>query len=234
MASRCPPSHRARIGGRARPWTLSAQNRGRESHVAYYAEPPSDVAGRAGINFLDDHCRRFIALSPLLFIASANGDGLCDVSPKGDAPGFVRVLSEQLLAIPERAGNRRTDTMRNILANPHLGLLFVIPGMRETLRINGRAGIYRDPDLLEAMTYQGKQPRVAIGVEVQEVFLHCGRALVRSHVWQQETWLPADERPSAGEIFADHMQLPDITCEVARSIWRSRTRNGSIDRAARS
>lgn len=175
---------------------------------------PDLPAVKKQINFLDDHCRRFIALSPLLFIASANGDGLCDVSPKGDAPGFVRVLSEQLLAIPERAGNRRTDTMRNLLANPHLGLLFVIPGMRETLRINGRAGIYRDPDLLEAMTYQGKQPRVAIGVEVQEVFLHCGRALVRSHVWQQETWPPADQRPSAGEIFADHMQLPDITCEA--------------------
>src|SRR5262249_41078927 len=126
---------------------------------------PDAPAVKKQIGLLDEHCRRFIALSPLLFIASANAEGLCDVSPKGDAPGFVQPLGDHLLAIPERAGNRRTDTMRNILANPHLGLIFLIPGMRETLRINGKAGIYRDPDLLQAMTFQGKTPLVAIGVE---------------------------------------------------------------------
>jgi uncharacterized protein len=173
---------------------------------------PEVPALKKQIDFLDDHCRRFIALAPLLFISSSNAAGLCDVSPKGDVPGFVRVLSEKLLAIPERPGNRRTDTMRNILANPHLGLIFLIPGVRETLRINGTAGIYRDPELLQAMAYQGKSPLVAIGVEVQEVFLHCGRALVRSHVWEPDTWLPATERPSAARIFADHMQLPEATC----------------------
>jgi PPOX class probable FMN-dependent enzyme len=179
---------------------------------------PDAPAVKKQIGFLDAHCRRFIALSPLLFIASANAEGLCDVSPKGDAPGFVQVLSDHLLAIPERAGNRRTDTMRNILANPYLGLIFLIPGMRETLRINGRAGIYRDPDLLQAMTFQGKTPLVAIGVEVQEVFLHCGRALVRAQVWQPDTWPPADQRPSAGQIFLDHIQLPDTTCEQVEQI----------------
>jgi PPOX class probable FMN-dependent enzyme len=175
---------------------------------------PELPALKKQLDFLDAHCRRFIALAPLLFISSSDAAGRCDVAPRGDAPGFVRVLGEKLLAIPERAGNRRTDTMRNILANPHVGLILLIPGVRETLRINGKAGLYRDPHLLEAMTYQGKTPLVAIGVTVEEVFLHCGRALVRSHVWEPETWPQPAERPSAAQIFADHMQLPDVTCAV--------------------
>jgi PPOX class probable FMN-dependent enzyme len=174
---------------------------------------PDAPAVKKQIDHLDEHCRRFIALAPLLFISSANADGLCDVSPKGDAPGFVHVLDEKLLAIPERAGNRRTDTMRNILANPQVGLLFVIPGMRETLRINGHGAIYRDPELLQAMTFQGKTPPVAMVVEAQEVFLHCGRALVRSHIWEMATWPDAAALPSAARIFTDHMRLSDVTCE---------------------
>jgi uncharacterized protein len=179
---------------------------------------PDAPAIKKQIDHLDEHCRNFIALAPLLFISSANVEGQCDVSPKGDAPGFVHVLDDKLLAIPERAGNRRTDTMRNILANPQVGLIFVIPGMRETLRINGRATIYRDPELLEAMTFQGKTPKVAMVVEAQEVFLHCGRALVRSHVWETVTWPDAATLPSAGRIFADHMQLPEVTCERAEEV----------------
>jgi hypothetical protein len=179
---------------------------------------PEAPAIKKQIDHLDEHCRQFIALTPLLFISSANADGQCDVSPKGDAPGFVHVLDEKLLAIPERAGNRRSDTMRNILANPQVGLIFIIPGMRETLRINGRATIYRDPELLEAMTFQGKTPLVATVVEAQEVFLHCGRALVRSHVWQTATWPDPATLPSAGQIFADHMRLPEVTCERAEEV----------------
>jgi uncharacterized protein len=176
---------------------------------------PEAPALKKEITFLDEHCRRFIALSPLLFIATSNRAGMCDVSPKGDAPGFVRVLSEKLLAIPDRPGNRRTDTMRNLLENPHVGLIFVIPGLRETLRINGTAGIYRAPELLATMSVQGKVPLVALGVEVQEVFLHCGRALVRAHLWDANTWPAPETRPSAAQIFVDHMHLPGVTCEVA-------------------
>jgi PPOX class probable FMN-dependent enzyme len=179
---------------------------------------PDAPAIKKQIDHLDEHCRRFIALAPLLFISSANADGQCDVSPKGDAPGFVHVLDDKLLAIPERAGNRRADTLRNILANPQVGLTFVIPGMRELLRINGRATIYRDPELLEAMTFQGKTPLVATVVEAQEVFLHCGRALVRSHVWETATWPDAATLPSAAQIFADHMRLPEVTCELAKEV----------------
>jgi PPOX class probable FMN-dependent enzyme len=179
---------------------------------------PGQTAIRKQIDFLDDHCRRFISLAPLLFISSSSAAGMCDVSPKGDAPGFVRVLGDKLLAIPDRPGNRRTDTMRNLLENPHLGLLFVIPGMRETLRINGEAAIYRDPELLSSMTFQGKVPLVAIVVEVREVFLHCGRALVRSHIWETKTWPAPEELPSAAQIFADHINLPEVTCELAEEV----------------
>jgi PPOX class probable FMN-dependent enzyme len=179
---------------------------------------PEAPALKKQIDILDEHCRQFIALSPLLFIASSNREGFCDVSPKGDSPGFVRVLSDTLLAIPERAGNRRTDTMRNILENPHVGLIFVIPGVREALRVNGVAGIYRDPELLEAMAVQGKVPLVAIGVEAREVFLHCGRALVRAHVWEADTWPAPEARPSAAQIFADHIRLPGVTREVAERV----------------
>jgi uncharacterized protein len=179
---------------------------------------PEAPAIKKQIDHLDEHCRQFIALAPLLFISSANAEGQCDVSPKGDAPGFVHVLSEKLLGIPERAGNRRTDTMRNILTNPQVALIFIIPSMRETLRVNGRATIYRDPELLEAMTFQGKTPLVATVVEAQEVFLHCGRALVRAHVWKTATWPDAAALPSASQIFADHMRLPEVTCERAERV----------------
>jgi PPOX class probable FMN-dependent enzyme len=179
---------------------------------------PDAPAVKKQIDHLDEHCRNFISLAPLLFISSANAEGQCDVSPKGDAPGFVHVLDEKLLAIPERAGNRRTDTMRNILTNPQVGLIFVIPGMRETLRVNGRATIYRDPELLEAMTFQGKTPLVAMVVEAQEVFLQCGRALVRSHVWEAATWPDPAALPRAAQIFTDHMRLPEVTCERAEEV----------------
>ena len=164
---------------------------------------------------LDAHCRRFVALSPLLFISTANRAGLCDVSPKGDAPGFVRVLSDHLLSIPDRPGNRRADTLRNIIENPQVGLLFVIPGLRETLRINGRAALYTDPALLDSLSAQGKAPQLAIVVEACEVFLHCGRALIRSRLWETARWPPAEALPSAPQIFADHIALPGVTSEVA-------------------
>lgn len=175
---------------------------------------PETIALKKQIDFIDDHCRRFIAQSPLVFISTANAEGRCDVSPKGDAPGFVHIPGERLLAIPERPGNRRADTMRNILENPHVGLIFLIPGVRETLRVNGRAGIYRDNELLQAMAFRGKTPVVAICVEVEEVFLHCGRAMVRSTVWNPDTWPQAETHPSAGQIFADHSGIEEMNCEV--------------------
>ncbi len=196
------------------PVTLSERLTTAEQVRALLGEP-GEPALRKQIATLDDHCRRFIALSPLLFVSTANGAGLCDVSPRGDAPGFVRILSDTLLAIPERPGNRRADTLRNILENPQVGLLFVIPGLRETLRVNGAARLHTDAALLDALSVEGKRPQVAIVVEAREVFLHCGRALVRSRLWQTETWPQPDALPSAAQIFADHIAQPGVTREVA-------------------
>jgi len=167
---------------------------------------------------LDDHCRRFIALSPMLFISSANSAGQCDVSPKGDAPGFVHILSDTQLAIPDRRGNARADTMLNILANPQVGLIFVIPGMTETLRVNGAATLYTDPALLDALAMRGKRPQVAIVVETREVYIHCGRSLLRSGLWNTTTWPQRETLPSAAQMFADHMAQPDLTCEDMETV----------------
>jgi PPOX class probable FMN-dependent enzyme len=145
---------------------------------------------------LDEHCRTFIGLSPFILIATSDKDGRCDVSPKGDAPGFVRVLDDHRLAIPDRPGNRRLDGMRNLLDNPHVGLLFFVPGREETLRVNGRAWITRDPRVLGLCVAHGKTPLLALGVEVEESFLHCAKAFRRSRLWSSDTWPAPDALPS--------------------------------------
>jgi len=158
--------------------------------------PPSELARRKELPALDVHARTFIERSPFLLLATAGADGRCDVSPKGDAPGFVHVLDDHHLAIPDRPGNKRLDGMRNILVNPHVGLIFLVPGNDFTLRVNGRAVITRDPALLAAMTAQGKTPLLAIGVTVEEVFLHCARSFRRGRLWDRESWPGADALPS--------------------------------------
>ena len=145
---------------------------------------------------LDDQARLFISISPFLLIGTSGADGSCDVSPKGDAPGFVRVLDETRLVIPERNGNKRFDGMKNLLTNPHVGLLFLVPGYDYTLRINGRAWITRDPSLLERMAAERVVPKLAIGVEVEQAFFHCVKSFRRSKLWKTESWPGADALPS--------------------------------------
>ena len=164
---------------------------------------PSEVARRKELPALDVHARAFIARSPFLLLGTAGADGRCDVSPKGDAPGFVRVLDDHHLVIPDRPGNRRLDGMRNILANPHIGLIFLVPGNDFTLRVNGRAAITREPALLRTLEAQGKVPRLAIGVEVEEVFLHCARSFRRGQLWSPATWPGSDALPSMPCILYD-------------------------------
>lgn len=149
---------------------------------------PSDIALKKQIGALDATCREFIARSPFLLLATADAAGRCDVSPKGDAPGFVLVLDDTHLVIPDRPGNRRLDGMRNLLANPQVGLLFLIPGKGETLRINGRAWIVRDEDLRERMAVEGRRPQLVLGVQVEECFMHCAKAFKRSKLWQTDQW----------------------------------------------
>jgi PPOX class probable FMN-dependent enzyme len=162
---------------------------------------------------LDAHSRAFIALSPFLLMATADADGRCDVSPKGDAPGFVQVLDDRRLIIPDRPGNRRLDGMQNLVRNPHIGLIFLVPGREETLRVNGRAWITRDPEILRSAIVQGKTPLLAVGVEVEQCFFHCAKALIRSHLWAYDQWPARDALPSYACMVFDQVQPEGTTVQ---------------------
>ncbi|MBM9505634.1 pyridoxamine 5'-phosphate oxidase family protein [Actinacidiphila acididurans] len=147
--------------------------------------------------------REFLAAAPFCAVSTAGADGSCDVSPKGDPPGFALVLDERTIALPERPGNRRADGFRNILANPHVGLLFLVPGRGDTLRINGRARLLRDADFFDRMTVKGHRPALALLVEIDEVFYHCSKAFLRSALWKPDSWQP-DAAPSRARIAHAH------------------------------
>jgi len=172
------------------------------------------------ISELDDLCRDFISRSPFLMIASANPDGVIDVSPKGDPAGFVKVISNSLLAIPDRPGNRRLDSYRNLLKDPRIGLIFMIPGKGETLRVSGNAKIVKDASLLQSMAVDGKLPAMALVVHVKRAFMHCPKAMIRSRVWQPESWKNADDLGDIGDAMIKHGKLkqsPEALLEEATS-----------------
>lgn len=162
---------------------------------------------RKVITYLDSHCVDFISKSPFLVISTSNNEGYCDVSPRGDAPGFVLVLDEKRLIIPERPGNRRIDSMRNILSNPRVGLLFLIPGMEETLRVNGKATLVKDEEILEKMKVKERKPLLSIGVEVEECFIHCAKAFKRSKLWESNSWASKEFLPVASSILSAHSKI---------------------------
>ena len=163
---------------------------------------------------LDEHFRAYIAVSPFVLIATSGSDGTCDVSPKGGVPGFVSVLDEQRLAVPDAPGNRLVYSLRNVVASGRAGLLFVIPGMEETLRVNGRAWLTCDPAVLEPLAAGAKPPKVAIGVEVEEAFLHCAKAFRRSALWQPPEWPDRSGLAPAAQIWRDHIALDLTTQQV--------------------
>lgn len=169
---------------------------------------PSDIVRRKISDRLNDLTRQFVARSPFLCLATSAPDGTCDVSPRGDPPGFVRVLDERRLLIPERPGNRLADSLRNILENPHVGLLFVVPGIGDTLRVNGRATIVDDPELLAGSAVEGKTPKLGVLVEVDQVFTHCSKAFLRAQLWDPRRHVDRSELPSSGEIL--HSLEPTI------------------------
>jgi PPOX class probable FMN-dependent enzyme len=173
---------------------------------------------------LDDHCRAFISQSPFVLMATAGPDGTCDVSPKGDAPGFVLVLDDRRIVIPDRPGNKRFDGMKNLLANPHVGLIFFVPGRDETLRINGRAWITRDPDLLARCVAQGKTPQLAIGVEIEQCFLHCAKAFLRSKLWRHTEWPAPDALASMAQVLHDQIKPAGITAQEYECEMEERNR----------
>jgi len=166
---------------------------------------------------LDDHCARFIALSPFACL-STQGPAGADVSPRGDQPGFVHILDDTTLALPDWPGNNRLDTLTNILANPTVGLLFLVPGVDESLRVNGAAQISVDPALLARWNVNGKNPRSVLIVTVAEAFLHCGKALIRSRLWQAESRIDRADLPSYGQMLKDQIQVPDSAEEIQASV----------------
>jgi PPOX class probable FMN-dependent enzyme len=161
---------------------------------------PSDLVRAKVTDRLNELTRQFVDRSPFVLLATSSADGSCDVSPRGDPPGFVRVLDERTLLLPERPGNRLADSLRNILANPRVGLLFVVPGVGDTLRVNGSATLVTDEDLLASSSVEGKRPRVGIRVEIDQVFTHCSKAFLRSQLWDPERFVERSELPSSGEI----------------------------------
>jgi len=156
------------------------------------------------LSALDIHCRRFIEASPFCVISTQGPDG-ADVSPRGDPPGFVRVLDPRTLLLPDRVGNNRLDGMANLLANPRAGLLFLVPGMDESLRVNGVARLTDDPRLLEPCAVQGRAPKIGVLVSVEEAFLHCGKALIRSGLWKDEARIDRKTFPSYPAMLRDHV-----------------------------
>lgn len=156
------------------------------------------------IGFIDEHIRQFLALSTFLTIASIDAEGRMDVSPKGDPPGFVKVVDDHTIAIPDRPGNRRADTHTNVLQNPSVALVCFVPGMDETMRMNGTASITTDPDLLVAMEVNGHIPEVALLVHVEEAFIHCGKAPKRGRLWDPEARIDRSVYPKLGEVVFDH------------------------------
>jgi PPOX class probable FMN-dependent enzyme len=166
-------------------------------------DAPMELAATKEMPALDRHCRHFISLSPFLCLSSMSADGKADVSPRGDPPGFVKVLDDRTVLIPDRKGNRRLDTMQNILEQPSVAVIFFVPGVEETLRLNGKASITRDPALLEDMAVQGKAPALGIRIEIDTVFFHCAKALKRSRLWDAEAQIDRGEFPRYGQVIKD-------------------------------
>jgi PPOX class probable FMN-dependent enzyme len=179
-----------------------------KEHIQELVGIPGIIAQNKVVDEIDKNCRQFIALSPLVIISTSNKDGKCDSSPRGDHPDFVKVWDSKTLLIPERPGNKRTDSMLNILDNPHIGLLFVIPGLQETLRVNGKAAIYHDPELQLHLWPEEKSPLCFLSVEVEECYVHCGKSFKRSKIWDINSWPDVKAMPSPAKIMAEHASLP--------------------------
>ena len=182
---------------------------------ATIGEPTPSVLAKV-IDRLDDYCRAIIAKSPFIMIASTSADGEPDISPKGDPEGFVRVLDDKHLAIPERPGNRRLDTFTNLLDNPNVAIIFMIPGKGETLRVKGEARIVRDEALRKTMAVKGRVPEFAMVVHVEKAMMHCPKCIVRSKLWEPDAWPDHSDTPSIAETAVVHANL-DMTPEEYRA-----------------
>ncbi|PLS18156.1 phosphohydrolase [Bacillus sp. M6-12] len=186
---------------------------------------PGKLAANKVIDHLDVHCAEFLKKTPYIVISTCNDDGQCDASPRGDSPGFIHIVNSKQFVIPERPGNRRLDSILNILKNPGIGLLCMIPGLDETLRINGKASLIKDPDIMAQMAVGHSVPSMGIAVTVEECFIHCAKALKRSRLWNIDSWAKKDELPHPATIITAHTKLENLTVsEVAACLEESYTK----------
>ena len=179
---------------------------------------PHPIAATKDMPRLDPHCKHFISLSPFLCLSTMSVDGKADVSPRGDPPGFVTVLDDRTILIPDRPGNRRVDSMENIVENPSVGIIFFVPGVEETLRLNGHASIVDEEGLLSAMTVRGHTPKLGIKVEIEAVFFHCAKALKRSRLWDPSSQIDRKDFPTLGQIIHDQRMPETPAKEVERRV----------------
>lgn len=191
------------------------------SHVITRPEELEALFGRPrraqqtkAIATIDDHARRWIAASPFVVIGSADAEGHMDLSPKGDPPGFVQVLADARLAVPDRPGNKRFDTFLNVLENPQVGLMFLVPGRGETLRVEGRAQVSTDPELLATMAEAGRDPTLALVVDIDQVMFHCGKSMIRSKMWQPDHWPNVDGLASYAQCLAAQADPDETVAEM--------------------
>ena len=168
---------------------------------------PSELVTKKTIDYIDENCQLFIEQSPFIVISSSDKNGNFDASPKGDPPGFVKVLDNKTLAIPDRLGNRRADTFMNILQNPKVGLIFLIPGIKETLRVSGEAQIVTDKKILELLAHKDRLPNLAMIVHVEEAFLHCAKCIIRSKLWANVDKSAERKAPTLAKSMVDHGKL---------------------------
>lgn len=171
-----------------------------------YKTPAGGAVGK-DIGHIDRHFANFIALSPFLCMGTTGPDGLGDVSPRGGEPGFVHVLDPKTLAMPDRPGNNRLDSLGNLTRNPGVGLLFFVPGFEDTLRVNGLARLTAAPDLMERFTADGKPPRSVMLIDVKEAYFHCPKAIKRSGLWRPEAHVDRAAFPTMGEVYRDQLKL---------------------------
>ncbi|WP_078889024.1 pyridoxamine 5'-phosphate oxidase family protein [Streptomyces sclerotialus] len=181
---------------------------------------PNDRAARKVRPALHALDRQWLANSPFCLLATADAEGRCDVSPKGDPAGFTLVLDDTTIVIPDRPGNKRVDGFLNVLANPHVGLEYIVPGRGDTLRINGRARLLRDAPFFDDLAVKGHRPALALLVEIEEVFHHCAKAFLRSGMWQPETWQP-EALPSRARI-SKTLEAPDLPLEALEAHYGPR------------
>jgi hypothetical protein len=178
------------------------------------SKQPSQRANSKVISYIDEICQRFITACPFVLVASRGTDGRIDLSPKGDPPGFVAVLDEKTLAIPDRPGNHRLDTFQNVLKHPEIGLLFLIPGNGDTLRVSGKGKVVRDGPLQSRLAVDGKAPKLVLVVTVEEAFMHCPKCVIRSRLWIPEHWPDRSNVPALAEAIVAHAKPAETAAEV--------------------